>query len=101
MKNCEESKRVGKVVRAKPRQCYRNALRVVTQVPEYTRADYVEGMAVVDGLPVEHGWVEIDGAILDPTLPTEEVAYFPGLRFRGGLEIAKALDIALRNVISW
>lgn len=48
---------------------------------------------MIDGLPIEHGWVEFDGAILDPTLPTEEVAYFPGLRFRGGLEFAKALDI--------
>ncbi len=93
MKNCEESKRVGKLVRAKAQQCYANAMRVVMEVPEYASADYVEGMAVSDGLPIEHGWVEVDGVILDPTLPTKQIEYFPGLRFRGGLELAKALHI--------
>ena len=55
--------------------------------------DYVEGMAVFGGLPVEHGWVEKDGVIVDPTLPLKPGVYFPGLRFRGELEVAEALRI--------
>jgi hypothetical protein len=62
-------------------------------VPDYANAVYVEGMAVFGGLPVEHGWVEKDGVIVDPTLPLKPGVYFPGLRFRGGLELAEALRI--------
>ena len=48
-KNENESIRVGKLIWAKPKQCYLNAFRVIQQVRGYARADYVEGMAVVSG----------------------------------------------------
>lgn len=67
-----------------PKMCYRNAARVVQRVPGYEHATYVEGIAVSEiGMLIEHGWVEHDGEILDPTLPDEKMAYFPGLRFEG------------------
>jgi hypothetical protein len=84
-------------VRAKKRQCYHNAFRVVQYVPEYENADYVEGVVVVDnGLVIEHGWVEMDGMIVDPTLPDCKLVYFPGLRFKGGQGMAEALKIPKR-----
>jgi hypothetical protein len=92
-KNENESARVRQLIRAKPRQCYLNAFRVIQQVREYAQADYVEGMVVVGGLAIEHGWVEKDGVIVDPTLPSEEMIYFPGLRFRGEPGLAKAIGI--------
>ncbi len=93
MKDILESKRVGKLVRAKGQQCYYNAFHVIMNLPEYADADYVEGLAIFSGFPIEHGWVERDGVIIDPTLPEKEAAYFAGLRFRGGRGMAKALQI--------
>jgi hypothetical protein len=47
----------------------------------------------VSGLPFEHGWVEKEGMIVDPTLPSKDLVYFPGLRFRGLRGLAEALGI--------
>jgi hypothetical protein len=32
---------------------------------------------------LEHGWIAEDSAVMDPTLPKEEVVGFPGLEFPG------------------
>jgi hypothetical protein len=93
MKDVAESKRVGKLVRAGNKQCYYNAFHVVMNIPEYAYADYVEGMAVLNGLPIEHGWVEKEGGVIDPTWPERKAVYFPGLRFHGCRELAEALRI--------
>ena len=91
MKDVFESKRVRRLVRARAQQCYRNAFQVILHVPEYEDAEYVEGMAVEShGLALEHGWVEKDGTIIDPTLPANELAYFPGLRFKGLRGLARS-----------
>lgn len=82
-KNYEESKALKKVIRAKPRQCYANAWSAIESVEDYRNATYVEGMAVDRFLVFEHGWIEHEGEILDPTLPDADVEYFPGLRFVG------------------
>jgi hypothetical protein len=92
MKDVKESKRARKLVGAKAHRCYLNAFRVIQEVPEYANADYVEGMAVLGGLPVEHGWVEKDGIIIDPTLPDNDGVYFPGIRYRGGYGLSLALQ---------
>jgi len=93
-KDIVESTRVGRLVRAKVKQCYLNAFRVVQYVPEYSEADYIEGVVVVDGvLAAEHAWVEKDGEVIDPTLPVEELAYFPALRFKGQRALADALRL--------
>lgn len=94
VKDVGESKRVGKRVRARAKQCYHNANQVVLRVPEYADAEYVEGVVVDEsGLAVEHGWVEKDGMIIDPTLPANELVYFPGLRFKGLAGLVGALRI--------
>ena len=96
-KNTAESKRAGKLIRAKKQCCYLNAFRVIQEVPGYRAATYVEGIVVQmvegGGFPFEHGWVEKDGEIIDPTLPSHELVYFPGLRFVGVLGLAEALAI--------
>ena len=94
MKDEKESVRVKRLVRSKPKQCYCNAARVVLAIPEYADADYVEGLAVLAKVMViEHGWVEKDGVIIDPTLPHDGLQYFPGLRFRGQRGLAEAMKI--------
>lgn len=94
MKDVIESKRVRKLVRARQQQCFWNAFQVIQRIPEYADAEYVEGMAVnAYGLAFDHGWVEKDGMIVDPTLPEAELAYFPGLRFKGLRGLAEALQI--------
>src|SRR5437764_577654 len=97
MKNTQESGRVARhpSVRATPKNCYLNALRVVQHIPGYEQAWYVEGLAVLPiGFAVEHGWVERGGDVVDPTPPPhdEGVVYFPGLRFRCCQGIAEALN---------
>ena len=93
MKDILESERVGKLIRAKRGRCYYNAFCVVENLPEYFYADYVEGIAICGNLHIEHGWVEKDGMIIDPTLPHDKMVYFAGLRFHGCPGIAKALRI--------
>ena len=91
-KDVGESKRVRRLLRGRAQQCYWNAFQVVQQIPEYSDAEYVEGMAVNDhGIAIEHGWVEKDGVIVDPTLPADELTYFPGLRFKGLRGLIEAL----------
>jgi hypothetical protein len=77
---------------------------------EFGDAAYVEGMAVIGGLVFEHGWVERDGEIIDPTLPVGSLVYFPGLIFDGQRGIAEALklpcpegcdDLPLFNRFGW
>lgn len=93
-KNVAESERVRKVIGSRVKQCYANAFRVVLAVPEYADAEYVEGMVVNQGgMVLEHGWVEKNGVIVDPTSPDEPLVYFPGLRFRGQQGLAEALAI--------
>ena len=89
-----ESGRVGRLVQAEPKRCFHNAVRVVRSVPGYEEADYVEGVIVsVKELVTEHGWVEINGVIVDPTLPADDLLYYPGLRFKGRHGIWEAMQI--------
>lgn len=93
-KNIEESIRAGThpKVLVEAGYCYANAFRAMLNVPEYHDADYVEGWAVYDGgFCMEHGWVEKDGEIIDPTWPDRDVTYFPGLRFHGWNNLLDAM----------
>jgi hypothetical protein len=91
-KDLEESLRVARSVRAEPKRCWLNARKIVLKLDDYAGASYVEGFAIThDGLVIEHGWVVRDGLIVEPTLPEEVLAYFPGLEFRGRAEIGAFL----------
>lgn len=93
-KDVAESERTRKLIRARAKHCYLNAFRVIQEIEGYADADYVEGIAVIEGvIEIEHGWVERDGVIVDPTLPNDNLVYFAGLRFRGQRELAEGLQI--------
>jgi hypothetical protein len=82
-KNKPLSKQLGKWERAKKKQCYWNSWRIAQRLQaEGKEAVYVEGMVVGFVMSFEHGWVEVDGEIVDGSLPDEDLAYFAGLRFR-------------------
>jgi hypothetical protein len=85
-KNVEKSHKLQKAIRAKNQQCYANVWKAIETQEENKNATYVEGMAVLNGLVLEHGWIEHEGEIIDPTWDDsdgDDVAYFPGLRFHG------------------
>lgn len=64
-------------------KCYWNCLKVLEEA-EYNDACYVEGIAVKPKKSIHaHGWIEIDGEILDPTCPTDELYYYRSLNFHG------------------
>lgn len=93
-KDKNESARVKRLVRSRRKHCYHNAFRVIFEIPEYANAEYVEGLAVIAGkLVIEHGWLEKDGVIVDPTLPHDDLDYFPGLRFQGQQRLAQGMKI--------
>ena len=60
MKDVIESRRVGKAIRPRENSAI-TMWQAIQRLPEYFRADYVEGMVVVAGISIEHGWVEKDG----------------------------------------
>lgn len=89
-KNVEESRRVARLVGAKANLCWRNAVDVVYNVPEYAEATYVEGLVLNPRTPTvvqEHGWIEKECEIVDPTLPELELRYFPAIKWAGILDI--------------
>ena len=97
-KNVELSLKLSKDkrIRVKPRQCYYNAFKTMYYCSEYQRATYVEGFVFI-GFLIEHGWLEFNGEIIDPTLPTNDLIYFPGLRFEGSAGLSKAMQIPTDN----
>jgi hypothetical protein len=93
-KDYAESKRVCRAIRAGRRRCWLNARKAIERLEEYAQARYVEGWAVTErGALVEHGWIVLDGKIIDPTLPENVATYFPGLEFVGRRGIAEFLAV--------
>ena len=83
-----------KRIKAKPKQCWYNCFKTLMYCREYEYdAVYVEGIFVdsVYCFETEHGWLEIDGQIVDPTLPMYDGVYFPGLRYKGMPELSTAM----------
>ena len=68
---------------ARAKACYYNAYTALGEMPELASGLYVEGCAICDrDNVIEHGWIELDGRIVDPTLYDQgNVSYFAGLRF--------------------
>ena len=92
-KNVELSLKLSKDKRidVREQECYYNCFKTLLYCKEYSQeAVYVEGIYL--GMPIEHGWLEIDGQIVDPTLPTDTGIYFPGLRYKGISELSKAMQ---------
>lgn len=92
-KNVDRSKKLKRAIHAKARECWTNAWDAITTLTEYKNATYVEGVIVAYGDVVEHGWIEHEGQIIDPTLLDANITYFPGLRFKGRDGLDSTWDI--------
>jgi hypothetical protein len=76
---------------ANPHSCFENALKLFLEPdigPLWRHARFVEGWYVIDEqdevIVNEHGWLELDGRIIDPTVvillpPETPVYYFAGV----------------------
>jgi hypothetical protein len=91
--NIAESARACRILVAFDKECWWNAARAVrTLYRKRGDAFYVEGHAITKyGISCEHGWVELDGMIVDPTPSWHEPedchafatapVYFAGIRY--------------------
>lgn len=87
----QRSQQAAELIQAKPKECWRNS---VLAQQNYPSAAYVEGYIVWDGLVIEHGWLELENRIVEPTLvnrintDTAPPIYFAGVRYT----VDEALD---------
>lgn len=82
----------------KPGKCFWNCLRVL-KVEKYQNAIYVEGIAVKPEKSIyAHGWLEVDGEIVDPTQPTAGFLYYPALKFQGIEMLRRAMKKIPRDI---
>lgn len=92
-KDIESSKRWSRRVGAKPKACWRNAVRTTLRGPD--SFSYVEGFVRLprfNNIVVEHGWVQDGDKIIDPTLPDDaDAVYFPGVSYTKA-EVQKLSD---------
>ena len=108
-KNISASIHAGKLINAEPNLCWRNAAKLMLR-NEFEHASYVEGTFLFRKatLPIEHGWLVLNGEIIDPTLPEWEIAYFMAhewcrqeflpLYFCGSLPFFRRVEFLTRSV---
>ena len=72
------SEKARRHIGARAQKCYQDAYAALLEMPELADGLYVEGCAICDGDNViEHGWIELDGRIVDPALCDQgNVSYF-------------------------
>src|SRR5690348_12827765 len=85
------SEKTADFINAEPRKCWANAYYALKEVPELGKANYVEGWIIRTAIPIpiEHGWLELDDEIIDPTRVVwefgynelDDVLYFAGTHF--------------------
>ena len=95
-KNFELSRQLAEStkVNVQPGVCYNSSWRLIyyDDVPDAT---YVEGLLVQrQGIGVvQHGWLECNDEVVDATQPEALAIYIPVLRFKGGYELSKGMNI--------
>lgn len=78
------ARQLGAAARAEAQQCFRNAVLALSAYDGDQPAFYIEGVLTVwHGLmEIDHGWLEIGDAIVDPTLDDcEATDYYPVFRY--------------------
>ena len=77
------SKQVAEAIGADTQSAWRKAWLALQEDSDLEDALYVEGWAVLldNLLVIEHGWVELNGRIVDPARWDRDLVYFPALRF--------------------
>lgn len=99
----------------KPNQCYRNSFVGLLYVQTVlagtplgdadTPVQYVEGHVCIDEvpIPIQHGWLQVDGRVIETTLPMDDrhtpdkMVYYPGLI----LDSREAVRIVTREIDGW
>lgn len=88
----DESLTMAKALDAQVKECYYNSftgcITMTVGIPQ-DRIFYVEGVAIDTlGIPMEHGWMKVDGQIIDPTwvlihdqVKLAGVVYFPAITY--------------------
>jgi hypothetical protein len=92
----EQSLALAARVEAAPGQCWHNAVLALFHL--HPTAEYVEGWAVTpEGIAIEHGWCELAGRVLDPTLvlvgesgAAARTQYFAGVRYPSEAALQRA-----------
>ena len=78
--NKELAERLARQTDARVKACWDNSYNAMWCTSEHVF--YIEGYVAIDGFVTEHGWLEIDGQIVDVTLYAKDgCTYFPGLRY--------------------
>jgi hypothetical protein len=81
--NRELSHEIARKTKATTWKTWANAVKAINYL-EGQPVAYIEGWIVLDekngSLVVEHGWLELNGEIIDPTLWGLNCTYFPGVR---------------------
>lgn len=73
--NRELAAALAQEVQAEPKECFRNS--VLAQYRCKGEALYVEGvLLIMGGVLIEHGWLQVDGHIVDTTLHGEPAAHY-------------------------
>lgn len=78
---------LAEAINSQPKQCWQNAMKAVVELRRKSQHHvtlYVEGWITIIGgipVPIAHGWLEVGGAVVDPTLDVDEHEYYPGQRF--------------------
>lgn len=84
MINKKLSQHIANRINAIPKQCWKNAFTAMHHSELMERGYYVEGWTVNSSGQfielIEHGWCELDNAIVDPTSYQQNFTYFPALR---------------------
>lgn len=63
--------------------CYKTAVMAMYFI-ERTDLLYIEGLVISNGIPIEHGWLQIDSTVIDPyalRFDYEAADYFPIFTF--------------------
>ena len=108
----QESLAMAEALGAKVKECYFNSIigcaTMTVGIPQ-DLIFYIEGVAIDrHGIPFEHGWINIDGKIIDPTWvliqdqgKLEQVVYIPAISYsmddvRSAFRTADQSGITLR-----
>jgi hypothetical protein len=80
--NLEGSLALQKRLPGEPKACWKNSICALYAVDWLSLALYVEGWTITqEGLVIDHGWLELDGRVIEATVEVPFRAYFAGVRY--------------------
>lgn len=81
-KDVEASLALASICRVEKKMCWKNSVMAMGLLDG---SEYVEGYYAVDigdfKFPIEHGWLQSEGKVIDVTLPEDKGTYFPAKKY--------------------